>query len=686
MPTEETARKIVKLLQTSQPQTEFRADVDPTEGSGLLKVSAKGSSAAHTMKKIVLTRLDCHPETDSVKNYRGDTYAVKVADRQIRFNFAVTATQDKPWWTNTTVERLRRLQANESVLLGVWNYSAPGSWNQRLISFAIPPTLLLQRIQAHEQTLVEAFVRATCEKAERQQDKAPGLAPLMREVLGTESLTKLKMPQRDVLSVRDDLAESIRRYRARPRPELTDSEWKTARHVAQKVHEKLETILLTVRHADGNSDILVLAHDATRSELLRLEPTSGLTGIIDLGEDEIGAMTLAESDRGGATNTQAPAPTALEEDDISPDDGEPESSTTMDVEDLVPKCVTQLQYIVGIPLTDVLSQIWAALESGKHVVLTGAPGTAKTTIAEAVARCAVEADRCSTYVFTTASTDWTALDTIGGYVPDPAGTGTLKFQPGKFLECFRDEDEQSPDDRWLVIDELNRADVDKAFGQFFTILSGHPCELPFLKDGRCIAVVPESASPAAWEDRNVLVYRVPDRWRIIATLNTEDKASLYEMSFAFLRRFAFVHVPLPDERGVDRLCQHILKITGLGEQPVARLRALWGRLRQTRPLGPAILLDMARYLDHRHAIATQQGWTEALSEAIAMYVVPQLEGLGAQQLEAFVNAVRTLDVEIWNDRLSEMASAFLPAMQDVVADIPRPEMQLDAEDIDEREL
>jgi hypothetical protein len=43
---------------------------------------------------------------------------------------------------------------------------------------------------------------------------------------------------------------------------------------------------------------------------------------------------------------------------------------------------------------DVYATVVAALESGKHVVLTGPPGTAKTTLAEAVATAAQAAGRC----------------------------------------------------------------------------------------------------------------------------------------------------------------------------------------------------------------------------------------------------------------------------------------------------
>ena len=47
------------------------------------------------------------------------------------------------------------------------------------------------------------------------------------------------------------------------------------------------------------------------------------------------------------------------------------------------------------------------------MILTGPPGTAKTTLAQAVAE--PQARRqCDGYVLTTATADWTTYETIGG--------------------------------------------------------------------------------------------------------------------------------------------------------------------------------------------------------------------------------------------------------------------------------
>ena len=84
---------------------------------------------------------------------------------------------------------------------------------------------------------------------------------------------------------------------------------------------------------------------------------------------------------------------------------------------------------------EILANVLAALLGGKHVILTGPPGTAKTTLAELVASVAADAGRCTGYTLTTATADWTTYETIGGLKPDPEAG--LAFQEGHFLEAIR---------------------------------------------------------------------------------------------------------------------------------------------------------------------------------------------------------------------------------------------------------
>jgi MoxR-like ATPase len=188
----------------------------------------------------------------------------------------------------------------------------------------------------------------------------------------------------------------------------------------------------------------------------------------------------------------------------------------------------------GLMLDDpVYAAVLAALNAGKHVILTGPPGTAKTTLAETIAKVAVQSELAAGYVLTTATADWTTYDTIGGLRPDREHV--LAFAPGHFIEAIEADD-------WLIIDELNRSNFDRAFGQLFTVLSGQAVTLPHERQvgsGRLVI------APGDYPNLPGDIIRVPSTWRVIATMNVFDKSLLFEMSFALMRRFAFIEVPSP---------------------------------------------------------------------------------------------------------------------------------------------
>ena len=92
--------------------------------------------------------------------------------------------------------------------------------------------------------------------------------------------------------------------------------------------------------------------------------------------------------------------------------------------------------------------------------------------------------------------------------------------------------------QWLIIDELNRADVDRAFGELMTVLAGKASDSAFeLDDGRSVSIGPDARC----------THRTRPTFRVVATMNTWDKTSLFRLSYAVQRRFAVVHVGIPDD-------------------------------------------------------------------------------------------------------------------------------------------
>lgn len=290
-----------------------------------------------------------------------------------------------------------------------------------------------------------------------------------------------------------------------------------------------------------------------------------------------------------------------------------------------PVKLTPFDDLIGID-PSVYRQIEAALNSGKqHLMFYGPPGTGKTTLARRLA--GVLNGRSWTLI--TGSADWSSQEIIGGY--QPISGGSIKFFPGVLLRNF---------DRPLVIDELNRCDIDKVIGPLFTVLSGQATTLPYRiaaddPNSAQYVVLPEPKDGAAAHE-----YAPGAAWRLIATINSIDKASLYQMSYALSRRFGWIFVDAPKDTKsfVQTFLEKMMDRQSATTDGTPPMAAIWDAVNEIRPVGPAPIIDALKALDILSPGADLAGPPEgdlraAYLDVFDLFLLPLLDGILRHEAE-----------------------------------------------------
>jgi 5-methylcytosine-specific restriction enzyme B len=221
-----------------------------------------------------------------------------------------------------------------------------------------------------------------------------------------------------------------------------------------------------------------------------------------------------------------------------------------------------------------LAKISDLLWERKQVIFYGPPGTGKTYLARELAQHLTDDGAVKLVQF---HPSYTYEDFFEGFRPEPGGSGTLTFtlRAGPFRD-FAEVAADNPTTAYiLIIDEINRANLAKVFG-----------ELYFLLEYRDASISLQYSL-----DKE---FTLPQNLFLIGTMNTADR-SIARIDTAMRRRFAFVELD-PRIPPVEGLLSRWLGKHHLPQEAALLLDELNRRIEDSdAAIGPSYLMDERIY-------------------------------------------------------------------------------------------
>lgn len=219
-----------------------------------------------------------------------------------------------------------------------------------------------------------------------------------------------------------------------------------------------------------------------------------------------------------------------------------------------------------------LDQVIDMLQEKRQIVLYGPPGTGKTYLAQALAE--HFSNQGGTSELVQFHPSYAYEDFFEGYRPAPAIGGGVEFEikPGPLRRIAGEAAKERSSPHILIIDEINRANLAKVFG-----------ELYFLLEYR------DRVITLQYSDEE---FALPENLYVIGTMNTADR-SIALVDAAMRRRFYFVELA-PTVEPISNLLGNWLTSKGLDEKPSRLLAELNERIGDPdAAIGPSFLMTEA---------------------------------------------------------------------------------------------
>ena len=287
---------------------------------------------------------------------------------------------------------------------------------------------------------------------------------------------------------------------------------------------------------------------------------------------------------------------------------------------------------------NIVLRILKHLESGKHVILVGAPGVGKTMLSKRILEIYGKIKTGEEYLPSVATAEWSRYHVIGGInlQQDTWNTGVVS--------------KAAESGKWLLIDEFNRADINKAFGEMFFAIEDK--KIPLTDEEQKISGKKEII--------------IPDEFRMIGTMNDYDKNLLLtELSYGLITRFAFIDIE-PDKNKEKESVKNQIITGNLDidnedwencKKEINNYFEFVEKVRQIpRMIGVRTTIDILRYVIYSSKSNDGKASNNKvfLDEALCDYLLPQFDRLDKNTIVETEKASKSLGTEKFTSGLTKM--------------------------------